>query len=340
MRGLRTTIATAILAAGAALAASQAAAADFNWRMQSNLNAGEPGYEAVRLGFAEVLGEMTGGRLKIEVFPVGALFPIKDGLEAVGNGIVEIGMATGGYYTGKMGPIAAIESGLPGAERSAMERYAFFYRKGFIDIARKAYGKYNIYYLGPNLSPSWDIISKVPIDSKKAFDGLKIRAFGIEANWYESMGASSVFLGGSEIYTALATGVVDAVRWGTPSALVKLSLHEVGKYYVMPSPMPAPNNNILVNQDAWNSLPDDIKHMMDMASRNAPLDYLARSAQEDAAAIATMKAAGVQISTVPAEEWAAMEGEVRKIWAAYAEKDELSATAVKMLQDYVKELGR
>lgn len=340
MRGLRTTIATAILAAGTTMAASHAGAADFSWRMQSNLNAGEPGYEAVRVGFAEAIEQMSGGRVKIELFPVGALFPIKDGLEAVGSGIVEIGMTTGGYYTGKMGPIAAIESGLPGAERSAMERYAFFYRKGFIDVARKAYEKFNIHYLGPNLSPSWDIISKVPVDSKAAFDGLKIRTFGIEAKWYESMGASSVFLGGSEVYTALATGVVDAVRWGSPSALVKLSLHEVGKYYVIPSPMPAPNNNILINRDAWNSLPDDLRAIMDMAARNASLSYLARSAQQDAASLAMMKEAGVQISTIPADDWAEMETEVRKIWGAYAEEDELSRTAVTMLQDYLKELGR
>ena len=197
--------------------AAPASAQEVKWRMQSNLGTAEPGYELVRVSFVEALEKMSKGRIKIQLHPVGALFPVQEGLEAVGNGVVEIAMMTGGYFTGKLGPIATIESGLPGAERTAMERYAFFYDKGFIDIAREAYGKHNVYYLGPHLSPEWDIIAKKPIRSAADFKGLKIRSFGIEAKWYELMGASPVMLGGGELHTALSTGVVDAVRWGSPS---------------------------------------------------------------------------------------------------------------------------
>ena len=324
-----------------ALLVSPAQAAEFNWRMQSNLNAGEPGYDSVSEEFVDVIDHMSNGRMKIQLHPVGALFPIKEGLEAVGNGIVEIGMMTGGYFSGKLGPIATLESGVPGAERTAMERYAFFYRKGFLELAREAYAKYNVFYLAPHLSPQWDIISKKPINGAKDFDGLKIRSFGIEAKWYESMGASVVFLSGAEIYTALSTGVVDAVRWGSPSNLYQLSLQEVGKYYIQPSPMPAPNNNFLINTDAWNSLPDDLKSIMQEAAKLASLSYLARAAQLDAAAIKEMKAAGVQVIRIPDDEWSKMEVSVRKLWAEYAQEDPgLSARAVKMMQDYMKELGR
>ena len=334
-----------LLASGTALAmmvsVAQAPAAEFNWRMQSNLNAGEPGYESVRVYFVEAIERMTGGRMKIQLHPVGALFPIKEGLEAVGTGIVEIGMMTGGYFSGKLGPIATLESGVPGAERNAVERHAFFYRKGFLDVAREAYAKYNVFYLAPHLSPSWDIISKKPIRGAKDFDGLKIRSFGIEAKWYESMGASVVFLSGAEIYTALSTGVVDAVRWGSPANIYKLSLHEVSKYYILPSPMPAPNNNFLINTDAWNKLPDDIKAIMEESAKLASLDYMARGAQLDATAIKDMKSAGIEFIRIPDDEWSTMETNVRQLWAEYAKEDPgISARAVKMMQDYMKELGR
>lgn len=332
------------IAAGltAALALSAPAqAADITWRMQSNLNAGSPGFEAVKVNFVDRLEKMSGGRMKIELFPVGALFPIKEGLEAVGGGIVEAGMMTGGYFTGKMGPIAALESGVPGAERTPTERYAFFYRKGFIDIAREAYAPHNVYYLGPQLSTPWDIVSNKKIASIEDFQGLKIRSFGIGAKWFESMGASPVFLGGSEVYTALSTGVVDAVRWGSPSQNIKLGLQEVGKYYIQPSPMPSPNNNILINMDAWNALPADLQEMLDMCARMSSLDYLATATAEDALALKAFAAAGVEVVTIPDAEWAKMEANVRGLWAAYAEEGDLAKRAVELLQDYLtNDLGR
>ena len=334
-----------LLVAGTALAmlagSVQALAAEFNWRMQSNLNAGEPGYESVRVNFVEVVERMTGGRMKIQMHPVGALFPITEGLEAVRNGIVEIGMMTGGYFSGKLGPIATLESGVPGAERSALERHAFFFGEGFLELAREAYAKYDVFYLGPHLSPPWDIISKKPLRSAKDFEGLKIRSFGIEAKWYESMGASVVFLGGGELYTALSTGVVDAVRWGSPANIHKLALHEVAKYLIQPSPMPAPNNNFLITSAAWKSLPDDIKAIMFEAAKLASLDYLARGAQLDAQAVKEMKSAGVEVIRIPEAEWASMEGNVRELWTGYAKEDPgLSARAVSMMQDYMRKLGR
>ena len=252
-RGFLSTLAATAVVLASLGATGKAQAADFNWRLQANLNAGEPGYEAVKTRFADLVEKMSGGRMKIQMFPVGALFPVKEGLEGVGDGITEMALLTGGYFGGKLGPIANLEMGVPGSLRTPLERHNFFYRAGFIDLAREAYAKYNVYYLGPQLSPGWDIMSKKPITGIEDFKGLKIRAFGIEAEWYEAMGASPVFLGGSEIYSALATGVVDAARWSSPTGNRDNSFHEVAKYYVNPSPMPVPNNFFAVNIDAWKS---------------------------------------------------------------------------------------
>ena len=229
-----------------------AAAQEYVWRLQTNLNPGDPGHIAVENRFAKLVEEMSNGRMKFEVFPVGALFPVADGLDAVGAGVAEMGMLTGGYFSGKIGPVASIENGVPGALRSPLESFDFFYKKGFIEIAREAYSPYNVFYLGPQVSPQWDIVSNKPLRTVADFSGLKIRAFGLEANWFESMGASPVFMAGSELYTALATGALEAARWASPSANKSLSLHEVAKYYIQPSPMPAPNNFFAVNLDAWN----------------------------------------------------------------------------------------
>lgn len=333
---------TGVLAGLAALVGlgGGADAAEYTWRVQSNLNAGEPGYVAVQENFVKLVEEMSGGRMTFQVFPVGSLFPIKDGLEAVSSGLAEMAVLTGGYYAGKMGPIAVLESGVPGSLRTPIERYNFFYKEGFIDLAREAYGKYGVYYLGPQLSPSWDIMSKKPITSMADFEGLKIRSFGIEAKWYEAMGAMPVFMGGGEIYTGLATGVIDAARWASPAGNMNNSFHEIAKYYVQPSPMPVPNNFFAVNQQAWDQLPDDLKAMLNQAAVAASLDYIAISDMKDASAMQAMQAEGVKISRIPDEEWAKMEAAARNLWQQYAEEDELAARGVKMLNDFLRKLGR
>ena len=323
-----------------AISTSAFAADKIHWRLQSNLNAGEPGFVAVQEKFAKLATEMSGGRITFEVFPVGALFPVKDGLEAVASGVTEMALLTGGYYAGKIGPFANLESGVPGSLHSATERYAFFYKKGFIDLAREAYGKHGVYYLGPQLSSGWDIMSKKPLTSMADFKGLKIRAFGIEAKWYEKMGASPVFLGGGEIYTGLATGVIDAARWSSPAGNLNNAFQEVAKYYVQPSPMPAPNNFFAVNAAAWKKLPDDLKAVLQESAVASSLDYIALSLMQDAAAMQKMKDAGVKISTIPADEFSRMEEQARTLWREYEKEGGVASKGVKLLNEFLVEMGR
>lgn len=312
----------------------------FHWRLQSNLNSGEPGYVAVEERFAKLASDMSGGRITFDVYPVGTLFPVSEGLEAVASGMAEVAVLTGGYYAGKIGPFASLESGVPGSLRTPLERYNFFYKKGFLDLARDVYGQYGVYYLGPQLSPQWDIMSKKPIESIDDFKGLKIRSFGLEANWYESMGATPVFMGGGEVYTALATGVIDAARWASPTGNYNNSFQEVAKYYVAPSPLPVPNNFFAVNQAAWDKLPADLQAILNEAAIASSFDYLAIGEQEDAKTMQKMLAEGVQISTIPEQEWEQMEEAARKLWREYEQADQHSAQAVQMLNEYLAELGR
>lgn len=318
-----------------------AVAQEFTLRMQSNLSPGQPGWIAMEQEFVNGVKEMSNGRVEIQLFPGGALYPVNEGLDAISSGIADMGIHAGFYFSGQMGNIASIESGLPGAEQNAVERYGFFYEKGFIDIARAAYSEQGVYYLAPNLSSPWELVSKVPLKSQADFKGKKIRGGGIEAQWFNSMGAEGVFLGGSEVYTALATGVVDAVRWGSADQNLDKGFHEVAKYYIKPAPMPAPNNHIIVNQATWDSLPADIQQIMDAAARLASLNYIAKGEANAAAALSTLvNEHGMEVSQIPADEWNAMAKNVQAIWAKYGEDGPHAAAAIDLLNEYLAELGR
>ncbi len=338
--GVVTCMRGAIVSGALALSiAAPAMSADFNWRIQSNLNPGSPGYVALE-HFAEVAEEMSGGRISFEIFPVGALFPITEGLEAVGNGLIEMGVLTGAYYTGKIGPIGILETGVPGAIRTPTERYNLFYEYDFISLTREVFARHNIHYLAPQLSSPWDLVSTKPITSASDFEGLKVREFGLGAKWFESLGATPVFMGGGEIYTALATGTVDAVRWGSAAGNFNAGLHEVAKYYVQPSIMEAGNNFFGVNMDSWNSLPKDLQAILDQAGLASSMKYLSLAALEDAAALNKMVEGGVTITRISDEDWASMASSVSGLLDDYAKEDEDAARGVEILKKYLSDLGR
>jgi len=104
--------------------------------------------------------------------------------------------------------------------------------------------------------------------------------------------------------------------------------------------MPVPNNFFAINQQAWDALPDDLKAIVEEAAVASSLDYIMRGMNDDAAAMQKMQEAGVEITTIPAVEWASMEADARVLWRAYAEEDEMAARGVEMLDKFLSDLGR
>lgn len=316
-----------------------ASAEELNWRIQSNVQAGEPGYVALER-FAEIVDDMSAGQLTFQVFPVDAIYPVADGLDAIGSDVVEAGMLTGAIYTGQIGPIGTLETGVPGSLRTPIERYDFFYHAGFLELMQEAFAPFNIHYLGPQLSSGWDLVSTKPIKSAEDFQGLRIRAYGVEADWFESMGASTVFFGGGEIYTNLATGVVDAARWASPAGNFNNSFQEVADYYIRPSTIAAPNNFFAINTSAWESLPPHLQAILEQAAIISSFEYVGLAAMKDAAALAQMQEAGMEVVTIDSAEWDEMEANARQFWRAYAEKDDLARRGVELLDNFLTQLGR
>ncbi|RLC60225.1 MAG: hypothetical protein DRI01_10445, partial [Chloroflexi bacterium] len=205
--------------------------------------------------FVNQVKDMSNGRLIIDLFMGGELMDPEEEHHALSQGTIQV-VRDSPVYCNDVIDIANIVFGLPRAWTGQMAVFTIFRRMGMLDLAREAWAEYNIRYLANTAEPPYAMIGAKDISSLKAIQGMKMRAYGLTAEWLDSVGAKTTYIPSAEIYTAFATGTIDACVYGGASDYKDMSLGEVCKYYLKDPYMVNPNTDYIgVNMDAWNSLP-------------------------------------------------------------------------------------
>jgi TRAP-type mannitol/chloroaromatic compound transport system substrate-binding protein len=145
--------------------------------------------------------------------------------------------------------------------------------------------------------------SNTPLDSMDDFEGLKFRTAG---DWGEILtdyfGASVIFLPGGEVYEAMQRGVIDAFEFSSPSVNVPFGFNEIAKYAMFPG-IHAPGVLMpgLVNKDAWNELPDDLKLVVKEAILAECMRNHTVESAEDSWGVEQHKEMGMEIIYLPVD---------------------------------------
>ena len=208
-RGFLVVLATAV----AALWTAGATAADYEWKMQSYWQPGTVNQKAFE-DFAASVEEKSNGRIKIDVLPVNAVVPPGEMLEAVAANIIQ-GMHGGtGYFVGKDAGFALLADFNAGYE-SPEQFTSWFYEGGGVEVARELYAQHGVHYIGPVIYGAESIPSKEPLRNIRDFKGIKMRApEGMGAGIWRTLGVGVSTLPGTEVYTALERGKIEATDWG------------------------------------------------------------------------------------------------------------------------------
>jgi TRAP-type mannitol/chloroaromatic compound transport system substrate-binding protein len=86
-------------------------------------------------------------------------------------------------------------------------------------------------------------------------------------------GVTQVTLPAAEIFTSLQTGAIDAAEWVGPYNDVSLGLHKAARYYYYPGwQEPGPTIELVVNREAWNTLPEDLQAIIEITCQSVTLD--------------------------------------------------------------------
>ncbi|UCE33572.1 MAG: TRAP transporter substrate-binding protein DctP [Deltaproteobacteria bacterium] len=340
--GLISVCISVMFLAGIVLVCNQPAAAAeevIKWRCQVHWPAASSSYKDSLLVVIDRLKKRTNGRLIIEPYAAGALVPAKEIFNAVKRGMIPIAITSSAYPRDVI-PLMNVASGLPCNFGNVWEAVYFHKWLGFEQMMRDECAKHGLYYSTDKVYPT-ELSLKKPVRTFEDFKGLKLRSSGILQVFLTSIGAAASYLPGPEIYPALASGVVEGVHWGAVQGSYSMKFYELNKYHLRPALNIAATDIWLVNKQALSKIPEDIQKTL-LATLDE--EFFLRTNQyiylEDTTLAKAQKEKGVELITLPPEEYAKMQVAARKMWDEVAQKDPQCAKAVQMLKDFNESMGR
>jgi len=214
------------------------------------------------LDFAKKVNDMTGGDLKIEVLPAGAVVPAFGLIDAVSKGTLDGGHGVLVYHYGKQTALALWGSG-PGYAMDANMLLAWHKYGGGKELLAKIYASIGANVVSfpygpmPTQPLGW---YKKPITKVEDFKGLKFRTVGISIDVFQGLGAAVNALPGGEIVSAMDRGLLDAAEFNNASSDRILGFADVSKVCMLQSyHQNAEQFEILFNKDKYNALPEKMR---------------------------------------------------------------------------------
>jgi TRAP-type mannitol/chloroaromatic compound transport system substrate-binding protein len=266
---------TAVAAAGAVMAPSIASAqGPITMRWQSTWPAKDIFHEYA-LDFAKKVNDMTGGDLRIEVLPAGAVVPAFGLLEAVSKGTLDGGHGVLVYHYGKQTALALWGSG-PGYAMDANMLLSWHKYGGGKELLAELYTSIGANVVSfpygpmPTQPLGW---FKKPIARVDDLKGVKYRTVGISIDVFTGMGAAVNALPGGEIVSAMDRGLLDAAEFNNASSDRLLGFPDVSKICMLQSfHQNAEQFEIMFNKTKYDSLPDKMKAIISNATEAASSD--------------------------------------------------------------------
>jgi TRAP-type mannitol/chloroaromatic compound transport system substrate-binding protein len=214
------------------------------------------------LDYAKKVNDMTGGDLKIEVLPAGAVVPAFGLLEAVSKGTLDGGHGVLVYHYGKQTALALWGSG-PGYAMDANMLLSWHKYGGGKELLAKLYASIGANVVSfpygpmPTQPLGW---FKKPIAKVDDLKGLKFRTVGISIDVFQGMGAAVNALPGGEIVSAMDRGLLDAAEFNNATSDRILGFADVSKVCMLQSyHQNAEQFEIMFNKDKYNALPEKMR---------------------------------------------------------------------------------
>jgi TRAP-type mannitol/chloroaromatic compound transport system substrate-binding protein len=289
------------VATGALAAPMVSTAQTISLRFQSTWPAKDIFHEYA-LDFAKKVNDMAGSRVKMEVLPAGAVVGAFQLLEGVAKGTLDGGHGVVAYHYGKNSALALWGSG-PGFGMDPNMLLSWHYYGGGKELLDEIYKTINIdvvsYLYGPMPTQPFGWFKK-PIARVEDIKGTKFRTVGLAVDMYTDMGAAVNPLPGGEIVPALDRGLIDGAEFNNATSDRVLGFPDVVKNCMLQSFHQSTEQfEILFNRSKFNTLPAEVKAIIDYAVQAASADMSWKAVDRNSKDYIELKKAGVNFYKTP-----------------------------------------
>jgi TRAP-type mannitol/chloroaromatic compound transport system substrate-binding protein len=247
------------------------------WRMATSWTKDNLIYTEGAQAICQKVQKLSGGRLQIEALPVDTS-RISGVFDMVSQGKVECGHSWPGYSMDKE-PAFVLFSSIP--DMMTMQEWAVWLygpSRG-IDLWHELYAKYNaVPFPGALDGPELGFFTNKPLRNLNDFKGMRLRTPGMAAKVLSELGATPVVIPQDEIKEALKNGTIDGFEFGSPAINWDLGFdNTITPYVTLPAwHQPSCMYDTIVNKDAWNQLPDNLKAIFESACKEVGMvDFVA-----------------------------------------------------------------
>ncbi len=274
----------------------------FEWKMVTSWPRDFPGLGTGANRLAESINRLSNGRLKVKVYGGNELVPAFEVFDAVRQRTAEMGHSASYYWKGKA-PEAQFFAGIPFG-MTPQELHGWIYYGGGLELWREVYAPHGIVpFLVGNSGPQMGGWFNREINSIADIQGLKMRIPGLGGEILRRAGGTPTNIPGAELFTALQTGTIDATEWVGPYNDLAFGLFRAAKYYYYPGwHEPGTALECLVNQQAYESLPEDLQEIVRVACQAAVLDMWSDITYNNGIALKKLvEEHGVELRRFPAD---------------------------------------
>ena len=262
---LRTGAIGGTAAAASALASPALAQSPIVMKMQTSWSASDIWMDFAR-EYTTRVEEMSGGRLKIDLLPAGAVVGAFQVMDAVSDGVLDAAHSVSVYWYGKSKAASFFGTG-PVFGGSSTTMLGWFYQGGgkelYEELTQQQLGL-NVYGMMGMPMPAqpfgW---FKGEVNTVSDLQGFKYRTVGLAADLLQSMGMSVAQLPGGEIVPAMERGVIDAFEFNNPSSDSRFGAQDVAKNdYLSAYQQASEAFEFIFNKDFMDDLPADLQAIL------------------------------------------------------------------------------
>ncbi|MCL2913070.1 TRAP transporter substrate-binding protein [Shewanella corallii] len=307
----------------------------YRWRLAETWPKDFPVFGDTVKSMAQRVKEMSDGRLIITIdsknkhkAPLGIF-------DMVRAGQYQMGHSASYYWKGK--DLNTMFFTTRPFGMTATEQYAWFYYGGGMELMQQVYQPYGLLsFPGGNTGNQMGGWFRKEIKSIDDLKGLKMRIPGFAGEVISKLGASPVNIPAGELYTALERNTIDALEWVGPSLDLRMGFQKVAPFYYTGWHEPATELQFLINEKAFNSLPEDLQQILMVAMRASAYDMYAQSMHENALnleKIATQYP-DIQIRTFPASIMLELQRANDQLIEQFKQQDPLTRKIIESQERY------